>query len=72
VITVVKTEGRSRRTIGIAAAVVLVAVNGVAAYLLLYNGNSGSGSGGSGGYYFFALSMSQLRWIGRKVRGLRA
>jgi hypothetical protein len=71
-IAVVRTQGKSRRTIGIVVAVVVVAVIAVVAYFLLYNGNSGSGSGGGGGYYVFALSMSQMRWIGRKLRGLRA
>lgn len=74
VITVVRTEGRSRR-IWIVVAVVVVAVVAVVAYLLLYNGGTGTGGGGSGGgggYFFVALSMSQRRWIGRKLRSIRA
>jgi len=71
---VARTEGRSRRTIGIVAVVVVVAVIGVVAYLLLYHGNSGPGTGngaGGSGYFFMALSMSQVRWIGRKLRSIR-
>jgi hypothetical protein len=65
-------EGGSRRVIWIIVAVVVVAI-AAGAYFLLYGGNSGAGtSGGGAGYFFFAFSMGQARWIGRRLRSIRA
>jgi len=69
-IAVTGTEGRSRGVIWIVVAMLVVGV-AVAAYFLLYSGNSSTGTGSSGGgagYFAIALSMSQTRGIGKTLR----
>jgi hypothetical protein len=60
------------RWVPIAIGVVVLAVIGVIAYMLLYSGDGGSGGGvGGGGYLMLALSAQQVRRLRDRVAAKR-
>jgi peptidoglycan/LPS O-acetylase OafA/YrhL len=67
---------RRPRWMAIAIGVVVLAVIGVIAYLLLYNGDGGygggsGGGGGGGGYFMLALSAEQTRRLRDRMTAKR-
>jgi len=63
---------RRSRWMAIAVGIVVLAVIGVIAYMLLYNGSGGSGGGGGiGGYSAIALSAGQVRRLRDRLMAKR-
>jgi hypothetical protein len=65
---------RRSRWVAIAIGVVVLAVIGVIAYMLLYGGDGGTGGGsggGGGGYLMLALSARQARHLRDRMTATR-